>query len=71
MKKKILKEFNNHIKVSQMLPNLASEVESAAKLCIECLRQNGKILLFGKKAILCLNKQGDFLHTGMNMLYGL
>ena len=48
MKKIIQDEFKEHIKTSiDSLDAICAEVEKAAKMCIECLRNEGKILIFG------------------------
>lgn len=47
MKKIIVNEINNHIKVAKLLGNLTNEIAYATKLCIDCLNQDGKILIFG------------------------
>tara|TARA_B110000008_G_C16879219_1_gene528144 strand:+ start:138 stop:704 length:567 start_codon:yes stop_codon:yes gene_type:complete len=47
MKDIIQNEFNNHIKIAGHLHELTNEVESCAKLCIDCINNGGKILLFG------------------------
>ena len=47
MKNIIKKEFNQHIKTSKLLHNLTDKVSEAAKLCIESLKNEGKILIFG------------------------
>jgi len=47
MKEVIQNEFNNHIKISNLLHNLSDSVEIAAHLCIKCLKNGGKILIFG------------------------
>jgi len=47
MKKIIINEINNHIKVAKLLGNLTDEITYAAQLCIDCLNQDGKILIFG------------------------
>jgi len=47
MKDIIKDEFNAHIKAVSLLHNLTSAVASSAKLCIDCLRNGGKILIFG------------------------
>ena len=44
----ILEEFQDHIKTSQKsMENLSNDIEIAAKICIETLKKNGKIILFG------------------------
>jgi len=41
-------EFNEHLKTSQAtLEYIASPLEKAANLCINCLQNGGKILIFG------------------------
>ena len=40
-------EFNAHIKVANALHNLTDDVANSAQLCINCLRDGGKILIFG------------------------
>lgn len=47
MKDIIQNEFNNHIKIASHLHELTNEVASCAKLCINCINNGGKILLFG------------------------
>ena len=47
MKDIIKKEFNAHLKAANLLHNLTDEVASSAQLCIRCLRNGGKILIFG------------------------
>ena len=47
MKDLIEKEFNEHIKVANLLNNLTDVVASSARVCINCLRNGGKILIFG------------------------
>jgi D-sedoheptulose 7-phosphate isomerase len=47
MKKIISEEFNEHIKVAHSLHNLNDSVELSAQLCIDSLKNGGKILLFG------------------------
>jgi D-sedoheptulose 7-phosphate isomerase len=44
----IEEEFKNHIKISQRsMENLGFDIENAARICIEALKNNGKILIFG------------------------
>ena len=44
----ILEEFKSHIIISQKsMDSLSRDVEHAAKICIESLKINGKIILFG------------------------
>ena len=47
MKDIIENEFNEHIKVANSLHNLTNAVATSAQLCIDCLKNGGKILLFG------------------------
>ena len=47
MKNTIKNEFNAHIKVANALHNLTDDVANSAQLCINCLRDGGKILIFG------------------------
>jgi len=47
MKDLITTEFNEHIKAVNLLHNLTEDVYEAAHLCIECLKNDGKILIFG------------------------
>ena len=48
MKDTIKNEFNEHIKVASHLESITREVELSAQICIDCLKNGGKILLFGK-----------------------
>ena len=44
----IQKEFNNHIaSAKSTLTNISDNLENAANICIDCLRDGGKIILFG------------------------
>ena len=47
MKTVIENEFNEHIKVANSIDCLTDAVAISAQLCIECLKNGGKILLFG------------------------
>jgi D-sedoheptulose 7-phosphate isomerase len=47
MKEIILNEFNEHIKTAKLLHSLTDDVASAAQMCIDCLKNGGKILLCG------------------------
>jgi D-sedoheptulose 7-phosphate isomerase len=48
MQSTIKYEFNEHIKVSQNTINsIATQIEAAAKICVESLQNNGKILIMG------------------------
>jgi len=47
MKDVINNEFNEHIKVANLLHNMTDKVASSAQLCINCLTNGGKILIFG------------------------
>ena len=44
MKQIIESEFNEHIQVADSLHKLSDMVATAAKLCINCLKNGGKIL---------------------------
>jgi len=47
MKDIIKNEFNEHIKVANSIHCLTDAVAISAQLCIDCLKSDGKILLFG------------------------
>lgn len=47
MKNIIQNEFSEHIKIANHLHELTNEVASCAQLCIDCINNGGKILLFG------------------------
>jgi len=47
MKSIIENEFAEHLKVAQKISTLTNQVEIAAKLCIDSLKNGGKILIFG------------------------
>ena len=47
MKDIIEKEFNEHIKVANSIHCLTDAVAISAQLCIDCLKNGGKILLMG------------------------
>ena len=47
MKDIIENEFNEHIKVASSIHCLTDSVAISAQLCIDCLTNGGKILLFG------------------------
>tara|TARA_B100000787_G_C16107799_1_gene256678 strand:+ start:239 stop:808 length:570 start_codon:yes stop_codon:yes gene_type:complete len=47
MKKIIENQFNEHIRTANLLNTITDEVETAAILCINALKSDGKILLFG------------------------
>jgi D-sedoheptulose 7-phosphate isomerase len=47
MKDIIINEFNEHIKAVSSLHNLTDAVATSAQICIDCLRNGGKILIFG------------------------
>tara|TARA_B110000008_G_C16770239_1_gene484323 strand:- start:166 stop:732 length:567 start_codon:yes stop_codon:yes gene_type:complete len=47
MKDIIQSEFNEHINIASHLHELINEVASCAQLCIDCINNGGKILLFG------------------------
>tara|TARA_B100000795_G_C22643162_1_gene377302 strand:+ start:92 stop:658 length:567 start_codon:yes stop_codon:yes gene_type:complete len=43
----IQNEINEHIKTANLLHNLTDAIAISAQLCIDCLKNGGKILLFG------------------------
>ena len=47
MKDIIINEFNEHIKAVSSIHNLTDAVATAAQICIDCLKNGGKILIFG------------------------
>ena len=47
MKSIIKNEFSEHLKAAQQISSLTDQVEVAAKLCIDSLKNGGKILIFG------------------------
>ena len=47
MKTTIEKEIAEHLKVAETMSSLTNKVEIAAQKCIDCLKNGGKILLFG------------------------
>ncbi|MDB2670811.1 D-sedoheptulose 7-phosphate isomerase [Candidatus Pseudothioglobus singularis] len=47
MKTTIEKEIAEHLKVAETMSSLTNKVEIAAQICIDCLKNGGKILLFG------------------------
>ena len=47
MKNIIENEFNEHIKTAKSMYPLTEIISKSAKLCIDCLKNGGKILLFG------------------------
>ena len=47
MKDIIQNEFNEHIKTSNLIHNLTDAVATSAQICIDCLNNGGKILIFG------------------------
>ena len=47
MKDVINNEINEHIRVANLLHNLTEEIIKSAQLCIDSLKNDGKILLFG------------------------
>jgi D-sedoheptulose 7-phosphate isomerase len=47
MKDTIQNEFNEHIKTSNLLHNISDNVVTSAQVCIDCLNNGGKILIFG------------------------
>ena len=49
MKDLIQNEIDAHINATTALDTLIEKIASSAKLCIDCLSRDGKILIFGKK----------------------
>lgn len=47
MKDIIQNEFNEHIKTANLIHNLNHAVATSAQICIDCLNNGGKILIFG------------------------
>ena len=47
MKNSIINEFNEHIKTANLIYDLTDAVDTSAQLCIDCLKNGGKILIFG------------------------
>jgi len=47
MKSIIENEFAEHLKVAQKIYSITDQVETAAQLCINSLKNGGKILIFG------------------------
>jgi D-sedoheptulose 7-phosphate isomerase len=47
MKNIIQNEINNHVKVANSIHQLTEEISKCAELCINCLKNGGKILIFG------------------------
>ena len=47
MKSIIENEFVEHLKVAQLMSTLTDKVETTAQLCIDSLKNGGKILIFG------------------------
>ena len=47
MKTLIEQEINEHLIAAKTLSNLTDNIEIAARLCIDCLKGGGKILIFG------------------------
>jgi D-sedoheptulose 7-phosphate isomerase len=47
MKNTIKKEFNQHIETAKLLHNLTDVVADSAQMCIDSLKDGGKIILFG------------------------
>ena len=43
----IKNEFNEHLKAANLLHHLTEDVAKSAKLCIDCLKNGGKILICG------------------------
>lgn len=47
MKDLIQHELDEHLKTTQQMGDLIDQLERAAKICIQCLKNGGKILIFG------------------------
>jgi len=47
VKSLILNQIDDHLNIAKTMPNIADSIEIAAKLCINSLRNGGKILIFG------------------------
>jgi D-sedoheptulose 7-phosphate isomerase len=47
MKNIIKEEFDAHVNTVKSLHNLTSKLEDAANICIDCIRNGGKIIIFG------------------------
>ena len=48
MQEAIKYEFEEHLKISiSTMESIGNSLEDAAKICIECLKKGGKILIFG------------------------
>jgi|TARA_B110000003_G_C16509043_1_gene480443 D-sedoheptulose 7-phosphate isomerase len=47
MKDIIQTELNNHLKTAKLLHNMVDEVAECAKICIDSLKNGGKLLIFG------------------------
>lgn len=47
MREMIINEFDAHVKTSNLIHTLVDEVALSAQICIDCINNNGKILLFG------------------------
>jgi D-sedoheptulose 7-phosphate isomerase len=47
VKNLIQHELNSHIKVANTIHTLIDDIEIAAQICIDCLKNGGKILIFG------------------------
>ena len=47
MKDIIKNEFNAHIEAANLLHDLTESVAKSAQLCISCLNNGGKIIIFG------------------------
>ena len=47
MKKIIHNEFQAHIEAANLIHNLTDEVAFSAQLCVNSLKNDGKILVFG------------------------
>ena len=47
MKKIIKNEIDEHLKITNVFYGLIDDISSSAQLCIDCLNNGGKIILFG------------------------
>jgi D-sedoheptulose 7-phosphate isomerase len=43
----ISQELNSHLSAAKQLSKLSNEIKASAKLCIDCINNGGKILIFG------------------------
>ena len=47
MKELILSELDEHIKVAQQMKGLVDKINQASEMCVQCLQNGHKILIFG------------------------